>query len=281
MPGSIEEWAVKHENREVAIAALTLIRKSGDKDTVRILADIARTPGQDPVRVTAALDAMAELSDSSNLGYALGLLTSNASGQVTQHAGVSARIVAAATASHLKPLLDLMDNQLAPVRALAMEALGGPGMMIVDGPEAAKTRQELGARIAAKIDPDAQPEQLAAALRAARGLRLNGARDAVLALVPKIESLALPGIDAAFMSDLLGARFIFKEPAEARAASDDLVAKLTVALDDPASRTIAADALGKVGDAGLLHLRLALDKLAALGEDPACFNALAIEFLGG
>lgn len=277
MPRKLEEWALKHEDRDVAIAALHLMERSGDAEAPRVLMEVARKPGQDPVRVSAALDSLSGLLTGKNLGYACNLLASNAADQVVQHAGMRDRVIQLAGPDHLKLLLDLLGStQTSAVRALVLEALGGPAMQMPDGANASQRRQEIGVLIAAKISADEPADECAAALRAAKHLRLYGARDAVLTIVPTAlaEPAPLAGIDAEFLAECLGKAFIFKEPEEARAASEDLIVKLTAALDKPESRTVAANALGHITEPSFLRLRLALDKLCALGEDPACFAAL-------
>ncbi|MBA3847349.1 MAG: hypothetical protein H0X45_12010 [Planctomycetes bacterium] len=277
MPSMLEDWALKHEDRDVAIAALHLMERSGDAEAPRVLMEVARKPGQDPVRVAAALDSLSGLLTGRNLGYACNLLASNAADQVVQHAGMRNRMIQLAGPDHLKLLLDLLDSTAtSAVRALVLEALGGPAMQMPDGANASQRRQDIGVRIAAKISADEPAEECAAALRAAKHLRLYGARDAVLAIVPSAlaEPAPLVGINAEFLAECLGKAFIFTEPEEARAASEDLIVKLTKTLDDPVSRPVAANALGHITEPSFLRLRLALDKLCALGEDPACFAAL-------
>jgi hypothetical protein len=254
-----------------------MMEKTGEEDTPKVLAAVAGKPGQDPIRVTAALDSLAKLINDRNLGYALGLLGSNACDQVVQHPGLRERIVAVSGPDHLKRLLDLLNaNASAAARALVLEAMGGPAMRMPEGPDAAARREDIGKTIASKIDPTIDPVECSSALKAAAHLRLNGARDAVLAMVPAAmaEPGKFPGLDKAFLADCLGKQFIFKEPDDARVASEDLIVKLTHLLDDETSRSVAATALSHITDPTFLRLRLALDKLAALGEDADCFAAL-------
>ncbi|MBA3684445.1 MAG: hypothetical protein H0W72_04305 [Planctomycetes bacterium] len=271
-PRSLEAWAKTAKERDVAIAAIALVAKINNDSAPETLCAVAGEPGQDPLRVAAALDGLAAIANPDNIGMPLGLLTGNASDAVMAHDALRGRIVASVGADHLERLLGLLGNPIPGIRALALEAMGT--ISLPDGPEMTKRRQELGEKVAAKLTRDTPPVELAAALKAAKGLRLTGARDAVLALVPIRAQVPLPGIDDRFYSDTLGGAFIFARPDQARVASEDLIGKLTALLDDAGSRIIAADALAMINDPAFLALRPALDKLAALGENPACFTAL-------
>ncbi len=272
-PRALEEWAKTAPDRAVAVAAAGLVAKIDADTAPETLAAVAGEPGQDPLRVAAALDGLAAISRPENIGCAIGLLASNASDAVMAHAELRQRIIASVSADHLERLLALLGNPIPGVRALALEAMGG--ISLPDGPDVAKRREELGRTVAAKLTRDTPPVELAAALKAAKGLRLTGARDAVLALVPVRGEIPLDGIDDRFYSDTLGGAFIFAKPEAARASSDDLIVKLTVLLDDPRSRAVAANALAIIHDGEFPSLRPALDKLAVFGDDPACFTALS------
>jgi len=276
VPSEMKGWAETSEDRGVAIAAMSVLAACGatthDQDTVELLARVVAKPGQDPLRITAALDGLVVVADESSLGHVISLLRSSASDQVLAHAGIIAHIHALARPAHLGALVELLDHPQATVRALGLETLGGLTM-----PESAdpKSREALGQRIAAKLVPATPPVELAAALKATGGLRLTGARDAVLALLPQRGTLALPDVSEAWWSDCLGRALILSQPAEARVASEDLITKLAAALGVPASRPVAAKALALIGDGTFLSLRPALDALCGQGTDPACVTALS------
>ncbi len=272
-PRALDAWATTSPDRGVAINAIRLIAKIDGDHAVETLCAVAGEPGQDPLRVAAALDGLAGIVTADTIGMPLGLLAGNASDAVMAHDALRGRIVASVGADQLDRLLGLLGNPIPGVRALALEAMGS--ISLPDGPEQAKRRQDLGERIAARLTRDTPTVELAAALKAAKGLRLTGARDAVLALVPVRAQIPLPGIDDRFYSDTLGGAFIFARPEAARAASEDLLGKLTALLDDPACRAVAANALAMVHEADFIGLRPALDRLAARGDDPACFAALS------
>jgi hypothetical protein len=273
-PQDLKEWAAKHENRDASIAAIRLLAARNDTGTAELLCMIARAKDQDPLRTVAALDGLALITQANNLGHILNLLSTPIADQVMAHSALRAKIVEHANADHLVRCVEMLGHELPGVRALALDALAGPHMSLPDKPEFAQRRQDLGERIKTKLTPETNPIELAAALRAARGLRLNGARDAVLKLVPLAPGMQLPDIDNKFLSETLGARFVFSEPESARAASEELLLKLANALDDPNSREVAANALAVVTDPTFRNLRPGLDKLAAYGTDPVCFNAL-------
>ena len=274
-PAVLATWAKDHAEREVAIPAIQLktafAKANDDKSPAELFALIAAQPAQDPLRVDAALEGLAALSDGDNLGLAIGLLRSNASDQVVVHPALRAAIIEGARPSHVESLLGLTSSQSGPVRALALEALGQISL-----PENAdpRQRQRIGEQVAAKLVPGTPADEMSAALSAVQGLRLTGARDALLALLPQREALALPGIDDAWWVKTLGSSLILTQPEAARPASEDLIAKLTALLDQPDSRSIAARALGSIRDPGFAGMRPALDKLAALGSDEDCFAAL-------
>ena len=275
-PAVLDSWAKDHAERSVALPAIALktafARATGDAKAPELLAVIAGAPAQDSLRVTAALDGLALLSTSENLGLAIGLLRSNASDQVVAHPGMHQAIVSHIRVNYVESMLGLTSSQNGAVRALALEALGN-----VTLPDSAdpKQRERIGEQVSAKLAPGTPAIEMTAALKAVQGLRLTGARDAVLSLLPDRASLNLAGIDDDFWVKLLGASLILTQPAAARPASEDLIAKLTAALDPPATRSVAARSLGLIRDPGFVSMRPALDKLAALGEDADCFAALS------
>lgn len=274
-PAVLESWARDHAERAVAVPAIALktafAQATEDDETPELLATIAGTPALDPLRLAAALDGLATLASSDNLGLIIGLLRSNANDQVVAHAALRQALVANIRPSYVEPLLGLTSSPNSAVRALALEALGNVSL-----PESADPaqRQRIGEQVAAKLAPGTPAVEMAAALTAVQGLRLTGARDAVLALLPGRAALGLEGIDDAWWVKTLGSSLILTQPEAARPASEDLIGKLTALLDDPASRGVAARALGLIRDPGFAGLRPALDRLAALGEDADCFAAL-------
>jgi hypothetical protein len=274
-PTALAGWATDHPEREVAVAAMALTaafaKAADDPDAAQLLAGIAGAPARDPLRVAAALDALAVLASGDNLAFVIGLMDTNAADQVAAHPGLREAILGQSRPAHVGALLAQTGSASPAVRALSLEALGGISLPANADP---RQREEIGARIAAKLDPATPAAELAAALKAVQGLRLSGARDAVLALVPGRATLGLAGIDDAWWARTLGQALILSEPPAARPASEDLIAKLGALLDTPEARPVAARALGSIRDAGFSGLRPALDRLAALGEDPDCFQAL-------
>jgi hypothetical protein len=293
LPDDIAKWAKDGQlKRELAIASMQLMAKAKAKSANETFTTIAIEPGQDPARVEAAIDGIAALAEPDNLGYAIGLLGSRVSDLAVSRTELTDRIIKLASPNQLTRLVELLSSPKDAVRAIAIEAMGSPHMQLGDSPDHYRKREELGKSITPKLSPETSPVELAAALKAVKGLRLSGARDAVLALVPKLKTLHLEGITDDFMAELLGKAMISTVPkpdadkagdkqsdaerlaAEAHHASEDLVAKLATALDDEASRTIAARALARINDTTFMTLRPALDKLAAHGDDADCFTTL-------
>ena len=294
LPDHVKEWARDPASpRELSLASMTLLVKAKAKDTSDVLHQVAMGKDADPLRVAAAIDGLAELAEVSNLGFLIGLLTGPSGDLALARPLLSARIIGLATPDHLPRLMELLDHPKDQVRAIAIEALGGPGMRMSDTAGDLQKREDLGKAIATKLTPATPPVELAAALKAVRGLRLFGARDAVLELAKDIDSRQLEGIDKAFMAEVLGKSLIssLPEPQPAKdgkpSAEDEIarqlrkmgeesIVKLTTSLDDAALRPVAARALGHIRDKTYLSLRDSVDKLAAHGEEDVCMDALVV-----
>jgi len=294
LPDHIKDWARDSASpRELAVASIALLVKAKAKDTSDVLHQVAMGKDADPLRVAAAIDGLAELAEVGNLGFLIGLLTGPASDLALTRPTLSSRIIALATPDHLPRLMELLDHPKDQIRAVAIEALGGPGMRMGDNAADLKKRDDLGKAIAPKLTPATPPVELAAAIKAVRGLRLFGARDAILELAKGIDDRNLEGINQAFMADVLGKALIssLPEPEPAKdgktAAEDDLarqlrrqgdesIVKLTSGLEDTALRPVAAKALGHIRDKSYLPLRDAVDKLAAHGDEDVCMDALVV-----
>jgi hypothetical protein len=299
LPDELAKWAKDGGYKtELSLAAMRLIIKTRPKYAMDTLLSIATAAGQDAQRTEAAIDAIAALTESDNLGYSINLLGSRVSDLAVSRTKLTDNITKLSSPHNLPSLVALLSSPKDEVRAIAIEAMGGPHMQLGDSPADYHQREELGKSITPKLDDKTPPVELAATLKAVKGLRLIGARDAVLALVPKLATLHLEGISPAFMSDLLGKALIssgqpadagkdakggpeaaaaaVKIASEARAQSEDLIGKLIAALDDDASRAIAAGALMAITDPSFLSLRAGLDKLLAHGDNPDCFTALTV-----
>jgi hypothetical protein len=299
LPDDLAKWAKDGGYKtELSLAAMRLIAKARPKYAMDTLLSIATAAGQDAQRTEAAIDAIAATTEADNLGYSINLLGSRVSDLAVSRTKLTDNIIKLSSPDHLASLVALLSSPKDEVRAIAIEAMGGPHMQLGDSPADYHKREELGKNITPKLDEKTPPVELAATLKAVKGLRLIGARDAVLALVPKLKTLHLEGISAGFMSDLLGKALIstlqpadagkdakggaeaaaeaVKLATEARTQSEDLITKLIAALDDDASRAIAAGALMEISDPSFLSLRAGLDKLQAHGENPDCFTALTV-----
>jgi hypothetical protein len=164
-------------------------------------------------------------------------------------------------------------------------------MRMGDNANDLKKRDDLGKAIATKLTPTTPPTELAAAIKAVRGLRLFGARDAILELSKDIDARKLDGITKVVMAEILGKSLIstLPEPAATKDGKpspeedvyrqlhrhgDESIVKLIAGLDDAALRPVAAPALAHIREKSYLPLRDAVDQLAAHGEDDACMDAL-------
>lgn len=294
LPDHLKDWAVDPASpRELSLASMALLVKAKAKNTSDVLHQVAMGKDADPVRVAAAIDGLAELADVSNLGFLIGLLTGPSGDLALTRPALSKRIIGLATPDHLPRLMELLDHPKDQVRAIAIEAMGGPGMRMSDTAGDLKKREDLGKAIATKLTPATPPVELAAAIKAVRGLRLFGARDAILELSKDIDSRQLEGIDKAFMAEVLGKSLISSlpepEPAkdgkpsaedeiarQLRRQGEEAIVQLTTSLSDAALRPVAALALGHIRDKTYLSLRDSVDKLAAHGEEDVCMDALVV-----
>ncbi len=299
LPDDLAKWAKEGGFKtELSLAAMRLIAKARPKYAMDTLLSIATAAGQDAQRTEAAIDAIAATTEADNLGYSIGLLGSRVSDLAVSRTKLTDNIIKLSSPGQLSSLVGLLSSPKDEVRAIAIEAMGGPHMQLGDSPADYHQREELGKNITPKLDEKTPPVELAATLKAVKGLRLIGARDAVLALVPKLKTLHLEGISAGFMSDLLGKALISTlQPADAgkdakggpeaaaeavkiattaRTQSEDLITKLIAALDDDASRAIAAGALMESTEPSYHTLRAGHAKLHAHGENPECFTALTV-----
>ncbi|MBA3698568.1 MAG: hypothetical protein H0W78_06930 [Planctomycetes bacterium] len=294
LPDHLKDWARDPASpRDLALASMALLVKAKAKDTSDVLHQVAMGKDADPVRVAAAIDGLAELAETSNLGFLIGLLTGPASDLALTRPALASRIIALATPDHLPRVMELLDHPKDQVRAIAIATLGGPGMRMSDTTGDLKKREDLGKAIATKLTPTTPPVELAAAIKAVRGLRLFGARDAITELAKDVDARQLEGIDKAVMAEILGKSLISSlpepEPAkdgkpsaedeiarQLRKMGEESIVKLTTGLEDPALRPVAAQALGHIRDKTYLSLRDSVDKLAAHGEEDVCMDALVI-----
>lgn len=293
LPDDLAKWAKDGMlKRELSIAAMRLIAKTRPKYANDVFSAVANEADQDPLRVSAALDGIGELSDVTNLGFAIGLLSGRVADLAITRTALTDKITRFSNADHLPRLIELLNSPKDAIRAIAIESMGGVNMRLGDTPDHVRRREELGKLITPKLDPATSPVELAAALKAVKALRLTGARDAVLALAPKIKGLMLDGIGEDFLAETLGKSLISPIPdappggtdgkktdaqfaAETvRKAGEELIAKLIAGLDNDGTRSVCAKALSLVTDTKYLGLRTSLDKLAEHGTDDTCFTTL-------
>ena len=295
LPDDIKKWAQHSgQSREIAQAAIQVLIAAKPKYVVQLLTDIANNPASDPVLANVAIDGLATLAQSDNLGLLIGLLGGPISDLAVSNKPLTERIINLCNGDHMGPLTTLLEHKNETVRALALEALGGPLMRLGDTPEHVQLRSDLAKRINPKLITTTPPIELAASLKTVRGLRLLDCADAVLALVPTYGELKLPQIDNEVMSDILGRALIPTIPLpetpkdgakptaqdeialRLRAQGDALIIKLTDGLNNENTRTVCAKSLGLIRDKTYLSLRASIDRLAEHGDDAVCMDALHI-----
>jgi hypothetical protein len=295
LPDNIKKWAQGFDqSREVAQAAIQVLVAVNPKYVSQLLSDIATNTSSDPALAHVAIDGLSTLADSNNLGFLITLLGGPTSDLAVTNKHLVERIIHLGNGDHLAQLIALLDHRSAEVRAIALEALGGPLMRLGDSPEHVKLRSDLAKRINPKLISTTPTSELAAALKTVRGLRLLECADAVLTLVPTYSELKLPEIDDEVMADILGRALIptialpetLKDGAkptaqdlialQLRAQGDALIVKLTTGLDDANSRTVCAKALSLIRDKTYLTLRTSIDKLVEHGDDHACMDAILV-----
>ena len=292
LPDNLSTWAKDGAgSRELSLASMALMVKAKSKNCSEILHHVAMDKNADPLRVAAAMDGLTELTDTSNLGFLIGLLSGPSSDLAIERPLLSKRIIALASPDHLPRLMELFDHPKDSIRAVVIESLGGPNMRMGDSRAELLKRETLGKAITPKLTATTPPLELAAAIKAVRGLRLFGARDAMLELAKGIDERKLDGIDTAFMAEVLGKSLICNLPEpemtkdgkrnpdddialSLRQMSIDLIVKLTAGINDPALSPVAVLAVSHIRDRSYVCLRDTIDQLAAHGDDATCMTAL-------
>ena len=292
LPDNLAVWAKDDAgSRELSLASIALLVKAKNKNCSELLHQIAMDKNADPLRVAAAIDGLTELTDASNLGFLIALLSGPSSDLAIERPLLSKRIIALASSDHLPRLMELFDHPKDSIRAVMIESLGGPNMRMGDSRAELLKRETLGKSIALKLTATTPPLELAAAIKAVRGLRLFGARDAMLELAKGIDERQLDGIDTAFMAEVLGKSLICNLPEpemlkdgkrnpdddialSLRQMSADLIIKLTAGINDPTLLPVAVLAVSHIRDRSYICLRDTIDQLAAHGDNGACMTAL-------
>ena len=275
------DWPDSH--RDLAIATVKLIgitgRQIGGSDPAKLFNDLIQDAPTDPYLVDVALDAIAQVTNRQNIGYALALLKGPNADKVLAH-NRQVRSLASRTGNlidHmtmnvqpdiLEELLAMLDHPNATVQATAVALLKGDGLSTIS-PE---QQEDVGKRIAAYLTPavrEEKPAVFSQALESATHLRLVGARQAFIDLLPIVSP---EHDDATVLARALGQRFIQKGDEHAE-ANEEILSALAEAIANDAGRTTAAIALAKVDLRGSIALRRALEACIANAEHADCMNA--------
>ncbi len=285
LPRALPEWAVDQTApralRESAIRILTLRQDAHAEDVPEILSAIARAPGEASDMVQFALSGLATVLERGDrgAGYVIGLVDAKSPIAEAAAANPALRqvLVGRATIGLMPKLLPLLGHPLESVRALALEAMGGPQVGITDGPQAAKDRERYGREIAPKLTEGTPEAELVGALKAVHRLRLTGAQAACMALLPRLCAQPPAGIDMEFLGQLHGESLVDLKTPDGRTRANVQVKDLTAALASPQTRIAAAKALGRITGEGakdLPAMRAAIDTLAVHADQPDPRNAL-------
>ncbi len=151
--------------------------------------------------------------------------------------------------------------------AIGLAGLGGKHFQIAEGD--AKARADLTAELVPFLAPDKDDAVLAGALLVVHRQRLIGARTQVIALLPRLAKRRPEQLSKEDLADLLGKSLVSSKTPEAATAAEEMVAALTEALDNVATRNLAIVGLSRVQDPNITALRPALDGLAGFGDDGA------------
>lgn len=270
-------------NRDLMVAAVVFIGVTGmvigGSDPADILRDVILDTARPPAVTDAAVDALERVTNSSNVGHALALLSSANADKVIDHGknpgepgSLRHRIQQSVTPNVLAELLKLLEHPDQRVRATTIGLLKGPGLRSISEAQKEVVGKQISQHLRAETRSE-QPMIFTEALKSAASLGLHGSRASLIALLPQIPA---DHEDAATLAQALGKDFIAKledKNPEAKPRGEEILAALAQALDDPAARTTAARALAQVQHPGYTNLRLGLEQAVKHGTDPDCLTA--------
>lgn len=262
-----------------AAAVLKLVATAAEDDSAEILGgaggDAALPEETRRAAIAGLASVLMEPGQGRRIGYALRLASGPQRAIALGDEALRQAITASVRSEHLPLLLPLVDHADAAVRALALSAIGGPNMTAPAGEAGAKLRRELTDKLAARLVVENDPREVEGTLKALCQLRLDGARDRVLAIAGETAFLQQGKIGTELLATCLARAFMADGGSdEARKRNEELVGLLAKAVDDPQRRAVAAAGLALVTDSGLLALREGVDALARNGADPDCLRTL-------
>ncbi len=167
-----------------------------------------------------------------------------------------------ADAGKLLALLEKPDSV-----ALGLAGLGGKRFQLSDSD--GKERAELAQQLAPFLVADQDDAVLAGALLVVHRQRLIGSASQVIALLPRLATRRPAQLSKDDLADLLARSLVSARTPEAATVAGQMITALTEALDRTETRVLAIVALSRVQEASIPALRIALDGLAAYGDDGA------------
>ncbi|MFW5860193.1 MAG: hypothetical protein ACOCYP_09220 [Planctomycetota bacterium] len=281
----IEQPEAERKDQHLAAAAIQLLaiydKEIAGKRPAKILLQIIRDPGSDPVIRQAAVENLHRVIDGQSVKNVVITMASPQGADLIADTGNPEKQVPAIIdeiAIHAHPgcleqvfaLLGQDNNE--PAQAAAMKILRGPGMTSKQGQMTEADRQQVGQQVQKYVNEETlneKPDLFTEALQAVQTLRLTGAADQLFRTMAKVD----PASEAAeAIANTLGRAFIDTSTDAATAASEDILRRLAEAVGDPERREVATAAIGLVSAPNLARLRTCLEALVAQGPDPQCFE---------
>jgi hypothetical protein len=275
-PPSLPAWALAPEaDPALAGPALRLLVAIAAPDTDAHLARAAADGRISAERAVAAAIALCSVIDKRGGGVSALVTALDGPHRATllALAPITACVRNNATPADTAKLVALFDKP--DSLALGLAGLGGKRFQLSDGDS--KARAELLAQIAPFLVPTADDALLAGALQVVHHHRLIGARNRVIALLPRLAKRRPAQLSKDDLVDLLGKSLVSARTPESAAAAEEVVTALADALDKADTRSLAIVALSRVQEQNVAALRSALDGLAGYGED----GAAALDILVG
>ncbi|TVR47226.1 MAG: hypothetical protein EA402_01505 [Planctomycetota bacterium] len=280
VPRAVVGWASPSDRadagqRAQALAAIQLLVRLEERSELRVdetLAELANNPATDSRLLTAAIEGLASVTSSGNVGYAMNLLLGPNADAASENQKLVDVIYTSVRAVHIPSIMRLWDSPNERVSALGYRAIGGPNVAIAEND--AQTRENLGNRVAGLLTPELlrdSPVRFNGLLDAVMSLRLTGTRDQLIRLAPHMETETVNKAGTALAS-------FIRDPSgneTQMAINEDTLERIASAISDSSRRPLGLAALQQLrAGASTFHLRSALEAAVAHGEAPGAMSAI-------
>jgi hypothetical protein len=275
LPDQLPAWALAAdapaEQHGPALRLLIAAAPSGiDSELVKAATD----PALSGDRAIAAAMGLMALSERKNAGVSGILVALEGPHRATLlgHPALVQQLPDLAVLSDGNRMLVLLDKP--DSSPLGLSCFAGKRFQLPP-PSDAKLRATVAERLARFLAPESDDAVLKPALAVVRRQQLVEAKPQLLALLPRLSSRPPEGVTAKDAAEIIGRAIVNTKTPVGLAAAEDLVASLAKALDDAATRDLAAASLGRFPEAGVKTLRKALDALAVHADtSKPCAEAL-------